>query len=158
MWRYKMLGNRQVSPKPTFLCIKSQTVTDTQREVMESEFQHKISRRIRSALELWLFSNVSFNIVRLLRHFWFKKTWLEFLGGTVDGNLLANAWTQSLIHKNSTCCRTTKARVPQILILYSRARELQLLSLSGTILKPACLKPVLCNKGSHHNEKPMHHS
>ena len=137
--------------KPIFLCVKSQTVTDTQREVMEPELH-------RSALGLWLFSNSFFNILRLLRHLCFKKTWLDFLGGTVDGNLPANAWTQSLVHSNSTCCRATKARVPQILTLCSRARESQLLSLSGTLLKPACLEPVLCNKRSHHNEKPMHHN
>ena len=26
------------------------------------------------------------------------------------------------------------------------------------LLKPVCLEPVLCNKRSHRNEKPMHHS
>jgi len=24
------------------------------------------------------------------------------------------------------------------------------------LLKPECLKPMLCNERSHHNEKPMH--
>ena len=31
----------------------------------------------------------------------------------------------------------------------SRARELQL-------LKPVCLEPMLCNKRSHRNKKPVH--
>ena len=41
--------------------------------------------------------------------------------------------------------------VPQLLSLHSGACEPQL-------LKPAWLEPVLCNKGSHCNEKPMHHN
>ena len=51
---------------------------------------------------------------------------------------------QSLVQEDPTCRRATKpvrhnyrSHVPQV-------------------LKPACLEPVLCNKGSHHNEKPMH--
>ena len=47
--------------------------------------------------------------------------------------------------------RSNKAPVPQLLHLHSRAHEPQL-------LKPACLEPVLCNKGSHHKEKPLHHN
>ena len=43
------------------------------------------------------------------------------------------------------------ARAPQLLSLHSRAREQQL-------LKPACLEPVLCNKRSLRNEKPVHYS
>ena len=39
--------------------------------------------------------------------------------------------------------------MPQLLSLHSRAREPQL-------LKPVGLEPVLRNKGSHHNEKPVH--
>ena len=38
---------------------------------------------------------------------------------------------------------------PQLLSLRSRARKPQL-------LKPTCLEPMLCNKRSHHNEKPTH--
>ena len=40
------------------------------------------------------------------------------------------------------------SRAPQLLSLHSRAREPQL-------LKPACLQPVLRNKRSHRNEKPV---
>ena len=39
--------------------------------------------------------------------------------------------------------------MPQLLSLRSRACELQL-------LKPGHLEPVLHNKRSHHNEKPVH--
>ena len=45
--------------------------------------------------------------------------------------------------------RSNKVRAPQLLSLRSRARELQL-------LKPARLEPVLRNKISHRNEKPVH--
>ena len=45
--------------------------------------------------------------------------------------------------------RSNKAHAPQLLSLHSRAHEPQL-------LKPACLEPVLGNKRSHCNEKPMH--
>ena len=45
--------------------------------------------------------------------------------------------------------QSNKAHVPQLLSLCSRAREPQL-------LKPAHLEPVLCNKRSHRNEKPVH--
>ncbi|KAJ8790004.1 hypothetical protein J1605_004756 [Eschrichtius robustus] len=41
------------------------------------------------------------------------------------------------------------ARVSQLLSLRSRAHEPQL-------LKPVCLEPMLCNKRSHRNEKPVH--
>ena len=47
--------------------------------------------------------------------------------------------------------RSNKVRAPQLLSLRSRAREPQL-------LKRARLEPVLCNKRSHHNEKPAHHN
>ena len=45
--------------------------------------------------------------------------------------------------------QSNKAREPQLLSLCSRAREPQL-------LKPARLEPVLHNKRSHRNEKPVH--
>ena len=44
---------------------------------------------------------------------------------------------------------SNKAHVPQLLILHSTAHEPQL-------LKPTRLEPVLHNKRSHHNKKPVH--
>ena len=44
---------------------------------------------------------------------------------------------------------SNEARAPQLLSLRSRAREPQL-------LKPPCLQPVLHDKRSHRNEKPVH--
>ena len=53
-------------------------------------------------------------------------------------------WVRALVREDPTCCGATKpvchdywARVPQL-------------------LKPAHLEPVLCNKRSHCNEKPVH--
>ena len=51
---------------------------------------------------------------------------------------------QSLVQEDSTCHRATKPVHHNY-----RAHLLQL-------LKPACLESMLCNKRSHHNEKPMH--
>ena len=36
------------------------------------------------------------------------------------------------------------------------AHELQLQSLRATTTEPVHVEPVLCNKRSHHNEKPTH--
>ena len=47
--------------------------------------------------------------------------------------------------------RSNQAHAPQLLRLHSRAHEPQL-------LKPVQLAPVLRNKRSHRNEKPMHHN
>ena len=62
--------------------------------------------------------------------------------------------------------RSNYTRVPQLLSVRSRARELQLLSPRATttgacvpqLLEPTCLEPVLRNKRSHRNEKPAHHN
>ena len=45
--------------------------------------------------------------------------------------------------------RSKEAPAPQLLSLHSRAREPQL-------PKPVCLEPVLRNKRSHRNEKPVY--
>ena len=55
---------------------------------------------------------------------------------------------RALVREDPTCHGANEP-VPQLLSLRSRAHEPQL-------LKPACLEPVLCNKRSHRNEKPMH--
>ncbi|KAJ8796143.1 hypothetical protein J1605_002272 [Eschrichtius robustus] len=55
------------------------------------------------------------------------------------------------VWEDPTCHGATKAHVPQLLSLRSRASEPQL-------LKPTCLEPVLRNKRSHRNEKPTHHN
>ena len=87
----------------------------------------------------------------------FKRVNVGFPGGTVVKNLpMQGTRVRALVRENHTCCRATKpvchnywactlepvshnywARVPQL-------------------LKPTCLEPVLCNKRSHRNEKPVH--
>ena len=64
----------------------------------------------------------------------------DFLGGPVVKNLSANAGDTGLIPGlgKSHMLQGNKARAPPL-------------------LKPACLEPVLCNKRSHHNEKPALH-
>ena len=63
----------------------------------------------------------------------------DFPGGTVVKNPPANAGDtgSALVWEDPTCREATKPCVPQL-------------------LKPVCLEPVLRNKRSHHNEKPMH--
>ena len=76
---------------------------------------------------------------------------LDFSGCTVVGSQPANAGdtgsSPGLGHSHVP--RSKEAHAPQLLSLRSRAREPQL-------LKPTCLEPVLCNKRSHRNEKPVH--
>ncbi|KAJ8787084.1 hypothetical protein J1605_023116 [Eschrichtius robustus] len=50
---------------------------------------------------------------------------------------------------SSYMTQSNEARAPQLLSLRSRACEPQL-------RKPVYLEPMLCNKRSHHNEKPAH--
>ena len=66
---------------------------------------------------------------------------LDFPGSTVDKNLPANAGDMGSIPG------LRKFHTP----LATKAHEPQL-------LKPMCLEPVLHNKRSHGNEKPVHHS
>ena len=76
-----------------------------------------------------------------------KRYRLGFPGGTVDRNLPTNAGDTSSILRpgDSTCLGATKPVCHNYW-----ARVLQL-------LKPVCLEPVLCNTGSHCDEKPVHH-
>ena len=62
----------------------------------------------------------------------------DFPGGTVDKNLPANAGDTGLIPGPGR-------------FLMSQSNQAQALQL----LKPMSLKPVLRNKRSHHNEKPL---
>ena len=74
-----------------------------------------------------------------------------FPRGTVVKNPPASAGDAGLSPGpgRSPMPRGNKARAPQLLSLSSRAREPQL-------LKPTRLEPVLRNKRSHRNEKPVH--
>ena len=76
-----------------------------------------------------------------------------FPGGAVVKNPPANArdMGSSPDLGRSHMPRNNKARAPQRMSLRSRAREPQL-------LKPTGLEPVLRNKRSHRNGKPMHHN
>ena len=71
-----------------------------------------------------------------------------FPGGAVVKNPPANAGDtgSSPGPGRSHMPRSNSARAPQLLSLHSGARV------------PQLLEPVLCNKRSHHNEKPAHRS
>ena len=74
-----------------------------------------------------------------------------FPGGAVVKNRPANAGDKGSIPGpgRSHMLWSKLASAPQLLSLHSRAREPQLLS-------PHALGPVLHNKRSHRNEKPVH--
>ena len=76
---------------------------------------------------------------------------MGFPGGAVVKNPPANAGDTGSIPGlgRSHMLQSNKAHVPQLLSLRSRAREPQL-------LKPARLEPMLRDKRSHRNEKPVH--
>ena len=82
-----------------------------------------------------------------------KSKWSfgDFPGGSVVKNPPANAGDMgsSPGPGRSHMPWSNETRAPQLLSLRSRARKPQL-------LKPACLEPVLLNKRSHCNEKPVH--
>ena len=87
-------------------------------------------------------------------------------------NRFVNAGVTGLIPDpgRSRMMRSNGAGAPQLLKLASsRAREPQLRPCATTVepvlqsqepqlLKPHALEPMLCNKRSHHNEKPAHHN
>ena len=80
-----------------------------------------------------------------------KITLGDFPCDAVDKNLPANAtdlefnpWSRKISH-------VTKGCAPQLLSLHSRDRQSQ-----QSLLKPMCLEPVLCNRRSYCNGKPMH--
>ena len=77
----------------------------------------------------------------------------DFPGGAVVKNPPANAGDMgsSPGPGRSHMPLSNEARAPQLLSLRSRAREPQL-------LKPTHLEPMLHNKRSHCNEKPVHHN
>ena len=70
-------------------------------------------------------------------------------GGSVVKNLLATAGGMGLIPGlgRSHMPQSKSACAAQLLSLCSRAQEPQLLS-------PRALEPMLCDRKSHHNEKP----
>ena len=74
------------------------------------------------------------------------KSGRDFPGGAVVKNPPANAGDAGLSPGlgRSHMLQSNEARAPQ------------LLSPCATTMKPARLEPVLCNRRSHRNEKPMH--
>ena len=78
----------------------------------------------------------------------------------MDKNLPANAGDMgsSPGPGRSHMPRSNEACEPQLLSLCSRAGVPQPLNLHATTAEPAHLKPMLCNKRSHHKEKPARHN
>ena len=99
----------------------------------------------------WNFSSLRCNIQ-------IEKHTKGFLSGSVVKNPPAAAGDKGLIPGpwRSHISRSNSTHSPRLLSLRSNAQELQLLRPPLQLLKPACLKPVLCNKTSHRNEIRPH--
>ena len=90
----------------------------------------------------------------------------DFPGGEVVKNPPASVGDMGSIPGlgGSHMPQSTWAHAPQLLSLHSRAHVPQLLSPCATttearvpqLPKPARLEPMLHNKRSHHNKKPVH--
>ena len=86
-----------------------------------------------------------------------------FPGGTVVKNPPANAGDTGLSPGpgRSHMPQSNQDHAPQLPSLRSRAHEPQLLSPRAATTEahaPQPLKPMLCDKRSHRNEKPAHHN
>ena len=82
-----------------------------------------------------------------------------FPGGTVVKNLPANAGDtgSALVQEDPTCCGATKPMHHNYwacTVLMSHNYWAGVLQ----VLKPMRLEPMLHNKRSHRNEKPVHHN
>ena len=100
-------------------------------------------------------------------HTIYYVTWCHFL-------LKINLWTslvaqwlrihlpmqgtrvQSLVRKDPTCCGATKPVHHSYWACPLESVSHNYWAHVPQLLKPVCLEPVLCNKRSHHNGKPMH--
>ena len=83
----------------------------------------------------------------------------DFPGGTVVKNRLPmqGTWVQTLIWEDPTCHRTTKPVHHNYWACALEPTSHNYWAHVPQLLKPMQLEPVLCNKRSHRNEKPVHH-
>ena len=70
---------------------------------------------------------------------------------------MQGTWVRALVQEDATCCRATK---PVRHNYWACALEPASHNYWACVLllKPACLQPMLPNKRSHCNEKPVHHN
>ena len=61
---------------------------------------------------------------------------------------MQGTWVPSLVQEDPNAAEQLSP--------YATTTEPALYSRRATTTEPACLEPVLCNKRSHHNEKPAH--
>ena len=93
------------------------------------------------------------------RNWGLKNQYRGFSGGTVLKNPPANAGDtgSSPGPGRSHMPRSNWVREPQLLSPRATTTEACVLRARAPhLLKPSHLEPVLCNKRSHHNEKPAH--
>ena len=72
--------------------------------------------------------------------------------------LMQGTWVRALVGEDLTCHRATKPMHHNCWACTLEPASHNYWAPVPQLLKPACLEPVLCNKRSHHNEKPVHHN
>ena len=89
-----------------------------------------------------------------------NQTTRDFPGGTVVKNPPAKAgtWVWALVREDPTCCGATKPMCHNYWACTLQPMSHNYWAHVPQLLKPAHLEPVLCNKRSHRNEKPVHHN
>ena len=71
---------------------------------------------------------------------WKYSSWTSLVVQCLRSFLsVQGTWVQVLVREDSTCCRSSKP-------------------VHCKYWSPSTLDPMMCNKRSHYNEKPMHHS
>ena len=71
---------------------------------------------------------------------------------------MQGTWVQALVWEDPTCCGATKSVSHNYWACALEPTSHNYWARMPQLRKPACLPPVLCNKRSHRNEKPVHHN
>ena len=100
---------------------------------------------------------IDFKII--LKHFWEIRSYngaslvAQWLGIRLP---MQGTWVRSLVQEDPTCHGATKPVRHNYWACALEPTSHNSWAYVPQLLKPACLEPLLRNKGSHHNEKPVH--
>ena len=117
-------------------------------------------------LSLWLLSSSSYLVLIIIDASFIRETQIRFIkrniwgfpGGTVVKNPPANAGAQvqALVWEHPTWRGATKPMCHNYCVCTLEPANQNYWAHVSQLLKPARLEPVLRNKSSHRNEKPVH--
>ena len=71
---------------------------------------------------------------------------------------MQGTWVRALGQEDPTCCGATKPLCHSYWACTLEPVSHNYWAHMPQLLKPTCLEPMLCNKRSHCNEKPVHHN